>query len=266
MRDWSVRFLILIAILFVGGAAAGCETTPPLTVVKLSKGEQAEDVKGDPVKLKRPDQEVFAGGKPGYRVIRSHDDWNAAWPTGQVPDLPEALRDQKRVMGIFATSESKSTLSLKVKKAVETAEMIFIWVSEQKLGENCIRKQANRAFELVTAPRLDKPVRFYVQSEPGESCGPPPVASAEKTPCQPNGMKPPPAVKFPPLKRVPISATIASTGIAIFHAVIGVFDFASQRTPSAFTTVKSAISTTATPYPCVVSTVSPPDVFVSHGR
>ncbi len=35
-------------------------------------------------------------------------------------------------------------------------------------------------------------------------------------------------------------------GIAIFHAVIGVFDFASQRTPSRFTTVKTAISTIAT--------------------
>ena len=176
MRDWSVRLLILMAVLWLGAA---CSTTPPLTVVKLSKGEVAEDVKGDPVKLKRPDQEVFAGGKPGYRVIRSHDDWNAAWPTGNVPDLPEALRDQQRVMGIFATSESKGTLSLKIKRAVETAEMIFIYVSEQKLGENCLRKQANRAFELVTAPRLDKPVRFYVQAEAGESCGPPPVASAE---------------------------------------------------------------------------------------
>lgn len=178
MRDWSVRFLVLFLSLFVG-AASGCGTTPALTVVKLSKGETAEEVKGDPVKLKRPDQEVFAGGKPGYRVIRNADDWSAAWPTGQVPDLPEALRDQKRVMGIFATSESKGTLAVKVNKAVETAEMIFIYISEKKLGENCIRKQANRAFELVTAPRLDKPVRFYVQAEAGETCGPPPVASAE---------------------------------------------------------------------------------------
>ena len=55
--------------------------------------------------------------------------------------------------------------------------MIFIWVMEQKLGENCLKKQTGRAYELATAPRLDKPVRFYVQTEPGESCGPPPVAN-----------------------------------------------------------------------------------------
>lgn len=178
MRDWSVRLLIILFVL-CAGSAAGCATTPPITVVKLSAGEAAEDVKGDPIKLKRPDQETFSGGKPGYRVIRNHEDWNAAWPTGNVPDLPEALRDQKRVMGIFATSESKGTRALKIKRAVETAGMIYVWISEQKLGQNCVKKQGRRAYELVTAPRLDKPVRFYVQAEPGESCGPPPVTSAE---------------------------------------------------------------------------------------
>jgi hypothetical protein len=167
-----------MAVLFVV-AASGCTTTPAITVVKLSKGETAEEVKGDPVKFKHPEQDMFSGGKPGYRVIRSQEDWNAAWPTGNVPDLPEALRDQKRTMAIFATSESKGTLQLKIKRAVETAEMIFIWVSEQKLGEGCLKKERSRAFELVTAPRLDKPVRFYVQAEPGEPCGSPPVATAE---------------------------------------------------------------------------------------
>lgn len=177
MRDWSVRlfFFLLVTLLSV----AGCGTTPAITVVKLSAGESAEDVKGDPVKLKRPDQEGLSGGKPGYRMIRNREDWNAAWPTGSVPDLPESLQDQKRFMAIFATSESKSTLSVKIKRAVETAEMIYVWISEQKLGENCMKKQGGRAFELMTAPRLDKPVRFYVQAEPGESCGPPPVASVE---------------------------------------------------------------------------------------
>lgn len=178
MRDRSVRLLFILFLLFVA-STAGCGTTPAITVVKLSAGETVEDVKGDPIKFKRPDQEVFSGGKPGYRVIRNREDWSSAWPTGNVPDVPEALQDQKRTMGIFATSESKSTLSLKIKRAVETAEMIFVWISEQKLGENCVKKQSGRAFELVTAPRLDKPVRFYVQAEPGESCGPPPVASAE---------------------------------------------------------------------------------------
>jgi hypothetical protein len=74
----------------------------------------------------------------------------------------------------------------------------------------------------------------------------PPVATAEKTPCIPNGMKPPPAWKFAPWKRVSISATIASTGTPIFHHVIVVFECASLRTPRMFTNVKSASSTTAT--------------------
>ena len=178
MRDWSVRLLFILFLASVGSVPA-CGTTPAITVVKLSGSDKGEDVKGDPIKLKKPEQEIFEGGKPGYRVIRNRDDWSSAWPTGNVPDVPEALKDQKRTMGIFATSESKSTLALKIVKAVETAEMIYIWVAEQKLGEACVKKERGRAYELVTAPRLDKPVRFYIRSEPGESCGPPPVASAE---------------------------------------------------------------------------------------
>ena len=92
----------------------------------------------------------------------------------------------------------------------------------------------------------------------------PPVAIAEKTPWKPNGMKPPAAWKFEPWKRVTISATIAITGIVIFHAVIGVFERASQRTPRMLTAVKSAISATATKYPCVVRIVWWAEVVVSH--
>jgi hypothetical protein len=77
-------------------------------------------------------------------------------------------------------------------------------------------------------------------------------------------MNPPAAWKFEPWKRVTISATKAIDGMAIFHAVIGVFARASQRTPRTLTTVNSAMSTRATPYPCVVSTVSPPEVVVNQ--
>ena len=179
MRDWSVRLLFILGLLIPLAGAGACGTTPAISVVKVARGEKTEDVKGDTIKLKRPDQEAFSGGRPGYRVIRNHNDWNDAWPTGEVPDLPDVLKDQKRTMGIFATSDSKSSISLKVTRALETAEMIFIWVTEQKLGENCLKKHTGRPFELVTAPRLDKPVRFYVSSEPGDSCGPPPVAGVE---------------------------------------------------------------------------------------
>jgi hypothetical protein len=74
----------------------------------------------------------------------------------------------------------------------------------------------------------------------------PPVEIAEKIPCQPYGLKPPAAWKFAPWKTVTMSATIAIAGIAIFHTVIALFDFASFATPRMFTTVKTSISTAAT--------------------
>ena len=59
----------------------------------------------------------------------------------------------------------------------------------------------------------------------------PPEATARKTPFQPNGMNPPPAEKLPVWKAVTTSATIATTGMRIFHQTMPLFDSASHLTP-----------------------------------
>ncbi len=83
------------------------------------------------------------------------------------------------------------------------------------------------------------------------------------TPFQPNGMKPPPALKLPPWKEVETSTTIVNTGTAIFHHVATLLVSESQRTPMMLMTEKISISTPATTYPWAVTTGVPPEVVVS---
>lgn len=175
MRDWSVLFFAFL----LATEVAGCATTPPISVIRTSPGEATEDVKGDPIKLHRGEQDAFSGGKAGYRVIRVHDDWNGAWPVGKVPDMPESAVDPKRHMLIFATAESRNVTNLKIKRALETAEFIYVYISESKLGEGCLQKRQERAYDAVTTTRIEKPVKFFIETEPGETCGPPPVTSVE---------------------------------------------------------------------------------------
>lgn len=169
MRDWSVRLFLFLLVL-----TAACSSAPAVSVVRNG---HPDDEAGDPIKLKRPDQEFFAGGKAGFHVVRTHDDWNDAWPLGKVPNMPE-FGGKDRMMFI-ATAESRSTIDIKINRAIESAEMIYVFATEQKLGENCLKKEHDRAFDAVNAPRVNKPVRFYVATQAGESCGPPPSVSVE---------------------------------------------------------------------------------------
>jgi hypothetical protein len=170
MRDWSVRALFLVL--------AACSTTPPITVVRTAAGDKVEDVKGDPLKLKRGAQESFAGTRAGFFIVRNSDDWERAWPADKAPSMPSTL-DTSSFMLLVATSNSQNITRVKVQRAVETAEFIYVWVRETKVGENCKSKSTERAFDAVLTTRIDKPVKFVVDQERGESCGESPVAGIE---------------------------------------------------------------------------------------
>lgn len=149
--------------------------TPGITVVRTAPGEKAADVKGDPVKLKRGPQEAYAGAREGFFVVRTQDDWEGAWPEKHIPPMPVTL-DTTRQMLVLAVAEKRDITNVRIQRAVETAERLLVWVKETKLGEHCVNKSNERAFDAVVAERIDKPVKFFVEEEPGESCGEPPVA------------------------------------------------------------------------------------------
>jgi hypothetical protein len=170
MRDLGARLFLAACLV-----AQGCQVTPAITVVRTAPGDKAADVRGDPVKLKRGPQEAYTGAREGFFVVRTQDDWEGAWPEKYIPPMPATL-DTTRQMLVLAVADKRDITNVRIQRAVETAERLFVWVKETKLGEHCVNKSNERAFDAVVAERIDKPVKFFVEEEPGESCGEPPVA------------------------------------------------------------------------------------------
>lgn len=158
-------------------AFAACSSTPAVTVVH---GPPQEQVKGDSIRLRHGAQEPYVGIPGGFFVVRTRDDWRYLWQdkAGGTPRLPPTL-DLERQMLLLGISDAKDTIAMKIERAVDTGELVNVWVKEIKTGEGCRTKHERPAFDAAVAPRLDKPVRFYVQEERGDSCGQPPTAGVE---------------------------------------------------------------------------------------
>lgn len=182
MRDCSVRFFeapssrwravgCLLALSFF----AACGTTPAITVIRPEESSKYANIRGDVVKLKRGTQETFSGANGGFYVVRSGEDWEAAWPRDRTPPMPPTL-DTGAQMLLLAVSASKDVTNMKIVRALENAEAVYVFVRETKLGHGCVNKSNERAFDAVVALRADKPVKFILDEEHGDSCGDPPVA------------------------------------------------------------------------------------------
>ncbi len=174
--------LIAGGVLTVSIAVAwlACSTTPPITVVNLANGDKAEEVRGDAVKMKRSPQETLVGIKPGYFVVRNVDDWKAAWPSNAEIPQPPASLDAQTQMLLLTAPEAKGIVRTQILKAVETAELYYVYVKETKAGEACPVKTHDRpAVDGVVVARADKPVRFIVDRDRAEGCGEAPTASIQ---------------------------------------------------------------------------------------
>lgn len=180
MRRTSCLAILALGTAFLGITASvtttGCQPSPAVTVVHHAPGEPTPTVQGDVVKTRRGGQEAFVGVRGGYYVVRSVEDWRNAWPSGSEPPLPATL-DTSRSMLLLAVSEKKESVALKITKVLETGDRIHVWAKETRAGENCVNKSERAAFDAVIAPRIDKPVKFYVDEDRAESCGEPPAVT-----------------------------------------------------------------------------------------
>jgi len=161
-----------------------CGVSPAVTVVHLGPGEKGEAVTGDAVKFKRGGQEGYAGMRGGFNVVRSVEDWRAAWPgDSEVTPFPRNL-DPSRSMLILGVAENKETAALRIDKVVETGSMLAVWVRDTHRGEGCTTRPERLPSDGITTPRIDKPLKFFVTEERAESCGEPPAVTVN---CRVNG-------------------------------------------------------------------------------
>ncbi len=174
MRRTSCLVVLALCTAALGPAAAflgaGCGVSPPVTVVHVPVGERTESVRGDVVKTRRGDPETYASLRAGFTVIRSHEEWQSAFPAGAVPSMPATL-DTARSMLLVAVADDKETVQLKIQKVVETGDRVHIFVRETKVGQNCSTKRESTPLDAVITERIDKPVKFYVEEERAEPCG-----------------------------------------------------------------------------------------------
>lgn len=170
--------LALFTTLSAAAAAAGCGASPAITVIHLGPGEKGDAIHGDPVKIRRGSQEAFVGLKGGFYAIRSIEDWRHAWPAGGEPPMPATL-DTAHSMLLLGVAEEKETQDLRILKVLETGNAVHVWVRETKVGTKCKGRVERTAFDAVVAPRIDKPLKFYVEQEHAESCGDAPAVTLD---------------------------------------------------------------------------------------
>lgn len=177
MRTWPFALLFLASATAVAGA---CGSTPAITVLRGDALRAVEPVQGDPMKLKRVSQEAFAGANPGYHVLRTDEDWQRAFPAGH--ELPAGARpkDPNRTMVVVVAPETKGIVRTKVTRILETAAFLHVYVKETKRGAGCVeRTSEDPILDVVSAERIDKPTRFYVEEDDAEGCGEVPAVSVK---------------------------------------------------------------------------------------
>jgi hypothetical protein len=172
---FSTSVVGAVALLAAAGAP-GCGVSPAISVVHFGTDQKGDDIKGDAVKTRRSGQEAYVGLHSGYYVIRTLDDWRGAWPSGKEAALPASL-DGGRSMLFLGVAEDKDAVELRIQKVIETGDHLHVWVRETRAGENCTPNVERTPFDAVVAPRIDKPVKYYVEEVRAESCGPPPAVA-----------------------------------------------------------------------------------------
>src|SRR5437879_4493245 len=145
-------FLLVSAAFAVIGS---CGATAPITVVHLPPGQRAEELRGDPVKIRRGAQEPFATLRGGYFVVRTTEEWHTLWAeTNKDPPLPPTL-DTSRSMLVLAIGESKDVIGMRVQKIVDTGEVLYVTIKETKPGDGCTARIDRPAFDAVIVDRID---------------------------------------------------------------------------------------------------------------
>lgn len=173
-----MRALPILAVAASMALAGACAPSPPITIVRIVKNPKLEEAfEGDPVRVRRPPPDSYSGLRTGAYVVRSIEDWNRMWRhVSDVPELPQDLDTSKDMLLVLA-NQDETIGRLWVTRVVETGEHVAAFVRETTLGEGCVRRPEDPfALDAVIIPRIEKPLKIYIEEVNGESCGAPPKA------------------------------------------------------------------------------------------
>ncbi|MCL2725478.1 MAG: hypothetical protein FWD69_13680 [Polyangiaceae bacterium] len=169
---WHV---VLVLFFGLGGQGMGCTPAPAVTVVPTSASDAAA-LKGDSLGIRRNAQEAYRGLLAGYYVVRNAEDWRSAWPSDASEPFPSTLNTRTSML-LMAVASEKTMAQVRITNVTETSDFVHVWVRETAPGTNCATADEGAPFEAIVVPRVDKPVKFHVESVQAESCGEPPSAA-----------------------------------------------------------------------------------------
>ncbi len=176
----SVRFPLIAATFLALSVAplgtTGCVPMAPITVVHVKPDAKSEEVVGDPLRVKRPPAEVYAAVRGGAYAIRNVSDWQKMWAgSNDQPAYPSTIEANE--MLLVVATEDRSVAQLTVSRAVDAGEMVAVYIRQTRMGEGCVRRPDDRTSPAAAVtPRLDKPIKFFIEDQEGPSCGQPPKA------------------------------------------------------------------------------------------
>jgi hypothetical protein len=178
MRTKAVLVLLGAACCATLVTFTACTVAPPVSVYRGAELAAQPAIVGDPVKIKRTEMPPFDGATPGYHVVKSDEQLNGLWRTPTGHSLPPGF-DTAQSMLLVGVGDAKDTVQTRIFKVLETGSAVHVYVRETKKGTFCVQRPEHTPSDAVIVTRIGKPVRFYVEEEPGESCGDPPTVSVK---------------------------------------------------------------------------------------
>lgn len=166
-----MRTLFIAAVLAIPFFTACGASAPPVTVVRVGKTVANPEGATDRVSTRRvPTDATYAGIRGGTFIARSEDDWGLLWKPGTAP--PKFPASSSGEMVVVVASDDPNVSKIKVRRVVETGQLMTVFVRETILGEGCVRKPEERVgSDAVTMARTEKPVKFFIEDEDDASCG-----------------------------------------------------------------------------------------------
>jgi len=175
-----MRSLGIVAVATWAALAGACAPSPPITIVRIvrdAKDARVDEVKGDHVRVRHVSPSLYASLRTGAYVVRGIEDWRRMWRQAEeVPELPDDLDTSKEMLLVLA-NQDETVAKLSVRRVVESGGSLAVFVRETTLGEGCVRRSDDpSALDAVVTPRIDKPLKIFIEEVEGESCGSPPKA------------------------------------------------------------------------------------------
>jgi hypothetical protein len=135
---------------------------------------------GDEVEIVHVSTEGYVAQKPGYYAVHDASDWLFVWkdprPDAQPPPPPSGTSFDRDMLFV-ATAPDAAAKSIEIKRVVEQASGLHIYVVERLPGANCpVTASGPPPMDIVEMASTGADIHVHADRVRDDPCGPPPDA------------------------------------------------------------------------------------------